>query len=43
MTPWVLEAIREATFGRSVPANLALAADNAALAARLATVLAESR
>lgn len=43
VTPWVLEAIREATFGRSVPANLALAADNAALAARLATVLAESR
>lgn len=40
VTPWVLEAIREATEGRSIPANLALATDNAALAARLAAALA---
>lgn len=43
VTPWVLEAIREATAGRSVPANLALASHNAALAARLAGALAQSR
>ncbi len=39
VTPWVLEALREATAGRSVPANLALAESNAGLAARLAATL----
>ncbi len=40
MTPWVLEAITEATAGRSIPANLALAEHNATLAAELAAELA---
>lgn len=40
VTPWVLEAITEATAGRSIPANLALAEHNATLAAELAAELA---
>lgn len=42
VTPWVLDAIGTATEGRSVPANLALAENNAALAADLATALADA-
>ena len=40
LTPYVLERIGEATAGRSVPANLALAEANARLAARIAVALA---
>jgi pseudouridine-5'-phosphate glycosidase len=40
VTPYVLDAIATATDGRSVPANLALAEQNAAVAARLAGLLA---
>ena len=40
VTPYVLDAIAAATDGRSVPANLALAEQNAAVAARLAVLLA---
>ncbi|MEZ5381915.1 MAG: pseudouridine-5'-phosphate glycosidase [Microthrixaceae bacterium] len=40
VTPWVLEAIGQATAGRSIPANLALAEHNATLAAKLAVALA---
>jgi len=39
VTPFVLERIVAATGGRSVDANLALAANNAAVAARLAALL----
>ena len=41
VTPHVLDAIAEATQGRSVPANLALAEQNASVAARLAVELVE--
>jgi pseudouridine-5'-phosphate glycosidase len=41
VTPYVLDAIAAATDGRSVPANLALAEQNAAVAARLAVELAK--
>ncbi|MFK5282129.1 pseudouridine-5'-phosphate glycosidase, partial [Lacticaseibacillus paracasei] len=41
VTPFVLEAIATATEGRSIPANLALAEDNAALAAAVAVALVE--
>ncbi|HSL57335.1 MAG TPA: pseudouridine-5'-phosphate glycosidase [Acidimicrobiales bacterium] len=40
VTPWVLERIAAATEGRSVPANLALAEHNAAVAAEVAVALA---
>ena len=40
VTPYVLDAIAIATDGRSIPANLALAEQNAAVAARLAVALA---
>ena len=39
LTPFVLGRIAEATAGRSVPANLALARNNAILAARIAVAL----
>ena len=39
VTPFVLERIAAATDGRSVPANLALAEQNAAVAARIAVAL----
>jgi pseudouridine-5'-phosphate glycosidase len=39
VTPFVLERIADATDGRSIPANLALAEQNAAVAARLAVAL----
>jgi pseudouridine-5'-phosphate glycosidase len=41
VTPYVLDAIAAATDGRSVPANLALAEQNAAVAALLAVELAQ--
>jgi pseudouridine-5'-phosphate glycosidase len=41
VTPYVLDAIAVATDGRSVPANLALAEQNASVAARLAVELAQ--
>jgi pseudouridylate synthase len=40
VTPYVLERIAEATAGRSVPANLALAEHNAAVAAEVAAAIA---
>ena len=40
MTPYVLERVGRATEGGSVPANLALAANNASVAAEVATALA---
>ncbi len=40
VTPYVLERIAEATAGRSVPANLALAEHNAAVAAEVAGAIA---
>lgn len=40
VTPFVLGRIAEATEGRSVPANLALAEHNAAVAATIAVELA---
>lgn len=43
VTPFVLERIGAATAGRSVPANLALAEHNAAVAAEIASALALSR
>jgi pseudouridine-5'-phosphate glycosidase len=43
VTPYVLDAIAAATDGRSVPANLALAEQNAGVAARLAVLLAGQR
>jgi pseudouridine-5'-phosphate glycosidase len=43
VTPFVLARIAEATAGRSVPANLALAAHNAQVAAEIATALAHQR
>lgn len=41
VTPFVLGRIAEATEGRSVPANLALAEQNAAVAAQIAVALAD--
>jgi pseudouridylate synthase len=43
VTPFVLGRIAQATEGRSIPANLALAEHNASVAARIATALAGSR
>jgi pseudouridine-5'-phosphate glycosidase len=43
ITPFVLERIGAATAGRSVPANLALAEHNAAVAAEIAVALSVSR
>ena len=43
VTPFVLGRIAEATAGRSVPANLALAEHNAAVAAEVARALAPRR
>jgi pseudouridylate synthase len=43
MTPFILGRISEVTEGRSVPANLALAEHNAAVAAEVATAIAEHR
>jgi pseudouridine-5'-phosphate glycosidase len=40
VTPYVLERVAEATAGRSVPANLALAEHNAAVAAEVAVAIA---
>lgn len=40
ITPFVLERIGEATAGRSVPANLALAENNAGVAAQIANAIA---
>ena len=40
VTPFVLDRIAEATAGRSVPANLALAEQNAAVAAEVAGAVA---
>ncbi|MEM9040255.1 MAG: pseudouridine-5'-phosphate glycosidase [Actinomycetota bacterium] len=42
VTPFVLERIGAATDGRSVPANLALAENNAAVAAEIAVALSDS-
>lgn len=42
VTPYVLGRIGEATEGRSVPANLALAENNAVVAARVAVAVADS-
>jgi pseudouridine-5'-phosphate glycosidase len=42
VTPFVLGRIGAATEGRSIPANLALAENNAAVAARVAVAIAES-
>ncbi len=42
VTPFVLERIGRATEGRSVPANLALAENNARVAAEVAVAIAES-
>jgi len=42
VTPLVLAALADATDGESIPANLALAANNAAVAARIAAALVES-
>jgi pseudouridine-5'-phosphate glycosidase len=41
ITPFVLGRIAEATAGRSVPANLALAENNARVAAQIAVALCE--
>jgi pseudouridine-5'-phosphate glycosidase len=43
ITPFVLGRIAEATDGRSVPANLALAENNARVAAQIAVAVADSR
>ncbi len=43
VTPFVLGRIAEATAGRSIPANLALAEHNAAVAAEVAVAIAASR
>jgi pseudouridylate synthase len=40
VTPFVLARVAEATSGRSVPANLALAEHNAAVAAEVAVAIA---
>jgi pseudouridine-5'-phosphate glycosidase len=40
VTPFVLARIAEATAGRSVPANLALAENNARVAAEIAVAVA---
>jgi pseudouridine-5'-phosphate glycosidase len=42
VTPYVLERIEKETDGQSIPANLALARNNAAIAARIAVSLAAS-
>jgi pseudouridine-5'-phosphate glycosidase len=42
ITPFVLGRIAEATEGRSIPANLALAEHNAAVAAAVAVALADA-
>jgi pseudouridine-5'-phosphate glycosidase len=42
VTPFVLAGIAAATEGRSVPANLALAANNAAVAAEIAAAVVAS-
>ena len=42
VTPFVLERIGRATDGRSVPANLALAENNAGVAARIAVAIADA-
>lgn len=42
ITPYVLDAIASATDGRSIPANLALAEQNAGVAARIAVALASA-
>lgn len=41
VTPFVLDRIAQATEGRSVPANLALAEQNASVAARIAVAIAD--
>jgi pseudouridine-5'-phosphate glycosidase len=41
ITPFVLGRISEATAGRSIPANLALAENNASVAAQIAVAIAE--
>ena len=41
VTPFVLARIADATAGRSIPANLALATNNAAVAAQIAVAIAE--
>jgi pseudouridine-5'-phosphate glycosidase len=43
ITPFVLGRITEATEGRSIPANLALAENNASVAAQVAVAIAASR
>lgn len=43
VTPFVLAAIAEATEGRSIPANLALAESNAAVAAQIASAISRLR
>lgn len=43
LTPFVLAAIADATEGRSVPANLALAEQNASVAGQIAVLLAAGR
>jgi pseudouridine-5'-phosphate glycosidase len=43
VTPVVLAAIAEATDGQSIPANLALAENNARVAAEIAVALAAGR
>ena len=43
VTPFVLGRIADATAGRSVPANLALAEHNAAVAAEVAVAVARGR
>jgi pseudouridine-5'-phosphate glycosidase len=42
VTPLVLEQIAEITAGRSIPANLALAENNASVAAQVAVALVRS-
>jgi len=42
VTPFVLGRIGEATAGRSVPANLALAENNASVAAEIAVAISAS-
>jgi pseudouridine-5'-phosphate glycosidase len=42
VTPFVLGRIAEATSGQSVPANLALAENNAAVAAEIAVAIAST-
>jgi pseudouridine-5'-phosphate glycosidase len=42
VTPFLLQHVAEATAGRSVPANIALAENNAAIAAEIAIAVARS-